>query len=140
MNLKTEKNSIFFLWLLALLVTFSAALLTGAYAQEEDRGFVGGGGYAIYQCPSVEESVARLSYQGRQSLRDMCLEDTDVEDCVHKFLRLPSGCKIYLRTQDRFYGKSFQLEGYLRTMGNSREVKEAAQFLHQKAIRKTSGK
>ncbi len=114
-----------------------AILLISAHAQE-GGGFVGGGGYAIYQCPSVEESVARLSYQGRQSLRETCLEDTDVEDCVHEFFNLPFGCNVYL--QEKSFGKPLPLKNYLKTMGNSREVRESAQRLHQRAIRGMSGK
>ena len=75
-----------------------ATLLASAYAQE-DRGFVGGGGYFVYQCSSFEESVSRLSLQGRQDLWDMCREDTDVEDCVHEFFNLPSGCKMEVSVQ-----------------------------------------
>ena len=74
-------------------VALLTILLTSTHAQE-DRGFVGGGGYFVYQCPSFEESFSRLSLRERQNLRDMCLEDTDMEDCVHEFLGLPSGCKM----------------------------------------------
>ena len=138
MNLQTGKNNTFYLWPLILF----AALLTGVHAQEEDRGFVRGGGYFVYQCPSFEESVARLSFQGRQNLRDMCLEDTDVEDCVHQFFGLPSGCQVYLRERRRrrFPTQSLQLEDSLRRMGHSKELRESAQRVHQRAIRGTSGK
>ena len=93
MNLQTGKNSISYLWPLILF----AALLTGVHAQ--DRGTVGGGGYFVYQCPSFEESVARLSPGDRQNLQDMCLEDADVEDCVHEFFKLPSGCRMEVLVQ-----------------------------------------
>ena len=71
-----------------------AVLSTGVYAQEEDTGSVGGGGYFIYQCPSFDESVAKLSVEARETLRDMCTGDSDVKDCVHEFFNLPDGCKM----------------------------------------------
>ena len=125
-----------------LSVILMTVLLTGVYAQEEDRGHVGGGGYFVYQCPSFEESVARLSFQGQQNLRDMCLEDADVMDCVHDFFRLPSGCQVYLRERRwrRFPNQSLQILDYLQKMGNSRELRELAQRIHRRSMRQRPGK